>query len=264
MTAPLESVWLLALTVVAVAYAAVAIPLRHRGRWPWRRVTLWYTGMAAAGIAVVGPLANRSHDDFPAHMLGHLLLGMAAPVLLVSSAPVTMLLRALPVVDARRVVRFLATRPVRFATHIATAAVLNTGGIWLIYTTVLYRWMHESVWLGALVQIHTLLAGYLLTAAAIGIDPAPHRPSWRFRAAILVAAFAGHAILARYLYSYPPQGVPLGEAETGSQLMYYGGDLVEIIVFVMFCWQWYCSTRPRTGAFRGGSETIVASPPRLG
>ncbi len=256
------SIWVLALTVVAIVYAIVALPQLRRGRWTRGRIMLWYGGMALVALAVTGPIADRGHDDFWAHMLTHLLLGMAAPVLLTLSAPVTLLLRALPVRGARRVVRVLGARPVRLATHLATAAVLNIAGMWLLYTTTLYRLMVDSPLIGTAVQIHILLTGYLFTAAAIGIDPMPHRPNWTVRASILIAAFAGHSILARSLYAHPPEGVSQVQAEPGSRIMYYGGDLIEVGVIAVFCWQWYRATRPRPlpGAFatrRAGAIPIT-------
>lgn len=232
-----EPHWLLVLTIVAVAYAIIALPLSHRGRWLRRRMVLWYAGLLLAGLGLVGPLAQRAHDDVPAHVVTHLLLGMAAPLCIALSAPVSLILRALRVGDARRLVHILTTHPLRIATHIVTAAILSVGGRWVLYLTPLYGLMHEHLWAEIAVQLHTLIAGYLFSSAAIGLDPAPHRPSRMFRAAVLVAAFGGHATLARLLYGNPPTGVPAGQAEVGSQVMYYGGDLLEVALIAIFCWQ---------------------------
>ena len=49
----------------------------------------------------MGPVATAAHSTFAAHMAGHLLRGMAAPLVLVLGAPVTLALRALPVAEAR-------------------------------------------------------------------------------------------------------------------------------------------------------------------
>jgi putative membrane protein len=69
----------------------------QRGRpWPWWRTALWVAGLAAATVAVAGPLADAAHSDFRAHVLGHVLLGMLAPLLLVLAAPATLALRGLP------------------------------------------------------------------------------------------------------------------------------------------------------------------------
>jgi hypothetical protein len=86
---------------------------------------------------------------------------------------------------------------------------------------------------------HLLFAGYLFTAAVIGLDPAPHRPSRVVTAVVLVLAMASHSILAKYLYANPPGAVPMAQAQDGAQLMYYAGAWIEAAIIVIFCAQWY-------------------------
>ena len=43
----------------------------------------WYAGLGCAGAGLIGPVATAAHTSFAAHMAGHLLLGMIAPLLLV-------------------------------------------------------------------------------------------------------------------------------------------------------------------------------------
>ncbi|MEV0901648.1 cytochrome c oxidase assembly protein [Actinoplanes sp. NPDC049802] len=199
------------------------------------RIACLAAGLATAAAAVTGPLAGAAHHDFTAHMTGHLLLGMIAPLLLVLAAPVTMVLRALPVGAARRLTRFLNSRPVRMVTHPVPAAALNAGGLWLLYTTGL----HHAIGSHPAVHFHVLASGYLFTAAVIGVDPAPHRPGHPVRAAALIGFLAAHAVLAKHLYGHPPPGVPMDEARAGAELMYYGGDLADLVLIVVFCHQWY-------------------------
>ncbi|WP_433828544.1 cytochrome c oxidase assembly protein [Actinoplanes sp. CA-015351] len=212
---------------------------RHGGGWPVRSTILWLAGLVLAVIA----LARPGHD-FRAHMTGHLLLGMLVPILLVLAAPVTLALRALPVPAARRLAHVLRSRPARAITHPVTAAILNAGGAWILYTTDLYPQMSRHPVIALLVHAHVLLSGFLFTAAMIGVDPAPHRPGRRTRAAVIVAFLAVHGMLAKHLYAYPPAGVPAAEAQSGAQLMYYGGDLAHLLLVVIFCAQWYAATTP--------------------
>jgi putative membrane protein len=212
-----------ALVAAAGAYAVGVERLRRRGvDWPPSRSLAWYAGVAVAAAAGLG-----HHHDFRAHLSAHLLLGMAAPILLVMARPVTLLLRVLPVRPARRAALVLRTP---FLTHPLTAAVLDAGGLWLLYTTDLYAQAMARPWLHTLVQVHMLLAGYLLTAAIIGRDPAPHRPGPLTRGLVFLAFVAAHGILAKYLYGHPPPGAGPGDA----QIMYYGGDLLHLVVIVLF------------------------------
>ena len=244
----------LALLVLAAAgWAAGLWAARHRGPWPAHRTVLWCAGLLCAGTALVGPLAGAARAGFTAHMAGHLLLGMAAPLLLVLAAPVTLALRALPVARARALSRLLRTPPVRAVTRPVVAGTLNAGGLWVLYTTGLYGTMHASVAVHAAVHLHVLLAGCIFTAAVVGVDPDPHRGSFRVRAAVLVGFVAVHSALAKHLYGHPPDGVGASDARTGAQLMYYGGDVVDVALIVVLFAQWYAAGRPRVRAARSAA-----------
>lgn len=243
-----EAVVVLVLTVAAAGYAAGLWASRHRGRWPPHRTAAWLAGLVCAGAGLVGPIAAAARESFTAHMLGHLLLGMLAPLCLVLAAPVTVALRALPVRSARALSRALRGRCVRVVSHPAVAATLNAGGLWLLYTTDLYHLMHASLPVHAAVHLHLALAGYVFTAAIVGIDPSPHRASVTVRSAVLIVFVAAHSVLAKWLYAHPPTGVDLADARAGAQLMYYGGDVVDIALIVLLLHGWYTATRPRATA----------------
>jgi putative membrane protein len=233
---------------VALGYVACAVGNRRRRAWPLYRSALWIAGMLAALASVVGPIAHVSQESFPAHMVGHLLSGMLAPLLLVLAAPITLALRTLDVVPARRLSALLRTRVVRFFVHPLTATVLNVGSLWLLYTTELYPAMHGNPLLMLVVHAHVFVAGYLLTASMISVDPVGHPPGYLYRAIVLILGLAGHDILAKYLYAHPPIGVPVEQAETGSMIMYYGGDAIDLVVIVVLCSQWFAATKERKGA----------------
>jgi putative membrane protein len=236
------------LLIAAAGYAAGIVAARRRQRsWPAGRTACWFTGLTAATAAWLGPAAG---PGFVAHMGGHLLLGMVAPLLLVLAAPGTLALRALPVRHARRLSRVLATPVLRFVVHPVTAVALDAGGLWLLYTTRLYPAMMQSPPIHLLVRVHVLAAGLLLANAVAGVDPVAHRPGRPVRAVSLLAFLAAHAILAKYLYVHPPAGVSASAAHTGAELMYYGGDVADLALVTVFCWQWYDPARFRVGGRR--------------
>ena len=231
----------LGLVVAGLLTAALAVAgylyLAHRDRrgWSRRRSVSWVSGCLFGAVAVSGALPH----SFPGHMVGHLLLGMAAPVVLVLAAPMTLLLRSLSVPSARRLSGVLRSPPVRVLTEPAVAAVLNVGALWLLYTTPLYGWQQQHPGLQLLVHAHMLAAGYLFAVALIGPDPLPHRRSFTHRAVVLVAALAAHGILAKFLYAHPPAGVEPDAAQQAALVMYYGGDVVDVFVMVLLCAGWY-------------------------
>nr|WP_232304245.1 cytochrome c oxidase assembly protein [Jeotgalibacillus campisalis] len=230
---------------IALYIAASILSSRKLKNWPLYRTGLWVLGISFAAAAVTGPLAERAHTDFTAHMLGHLLLGMLAPLLLVLSAPMTLFLRSVPVSLGRKTSRLLKSRPIRFISDPLTASVLNIGGLWLLYTTNLYSAMHDSLLLHIVIHFHVFAAGYLFTISMIYIDPVGHRTPFIYRAVVLTAALAGHGILSKFIYANPPAGVDPQQAESGGMLMYYGGDAIDVIIIIILCYQWYKAARPR-------------------
>ncbi|MDP9794025.1 putative membrane protein [Catenuloplanes nepalensis] len=259
--------YLPAVALIAGYLWAVSASGRRGRPWPLIRTLSWSAGalltavnMTAVNMTAVNTSAvntsavntsavntsaiNPGGGTFTAHMTDHLLLGMLAPLLLVAGAPVTLLLRALPAPRARTLSRILRSAPARTLTHPVTAAVLNAGGLWLLYLTPLYPLTQATPWVHAAVHAHVLAAGYLFTAALIGTDPAPHRPSFPTRAAALAGFLGAHAVLAKWLYAHPPQGVGPADAEAAAHLMYYGGELIDLVLIVLFCRAWYAAAAP--------------------
>ncbi len=248
-----EMLALLTITALTLAYlwAAARSGPRQRPWSAWRTMS-WLGGVALVVVASAPLLTTLAHHDLRVHMLQHLLLGMFAPLGLVLAAPLTLTLRTLPVAAARRVIRLLRSRPLRWLSHPLSALALNIGGMYVLYLTPLYALSLHSPLLHLGLSIHFLVAGYLFTWAIVGPDPVPHRPSWRLRVAILFSAIAAHATLAKLLYAYGwPRGAGIDPAqrEAAAQLMYYGGDFAELLVAITLFASWYChSRRLRTAA----------------
>lgn len=234
------------LLLAAIVYVAAAVSGGPRGRtWPRSRTALWIAGMAVAATGFVGPLASAAHHSFTAHMWTHLLVGMVAPLLLVLAAPMTLALRTLDVVPARRLSRLLRGPVGRILTNPIVAATANFGGLWTLYVTPLHGLMQQVVLVHWLVMLHLLCAGYLCTASLVSVDPSPHRAGFVLRAVVLVASLTAHGVLAKVLYASPPPGVARDDAHAGAQLMFYGGDAVELVLIVLLCAEWYRVTGRR-------------------
>lgn len=241
---------ILSLGLLAAIVCNVFAALRpsSRPRWPRHRIVLWITGCLVTALSVQVSITN--HDNFAVHAVAHVGLGMLAPVLLMLSAPVTLALRSLSPVPARRLTRMLRSRPVRFLSHPVPAAVLNLGGLWLLYAGGLYPRIHDNGFLSVVVHVHVFVSGYLFAAAIAGRDPNPHRAGFLTRAVVLCAVMAGHSILSKHLFGNPPAGVPAAAAEAGSMVMYYGGDVVSVVLVILLCAEWYRHVgRVRSRAF---------------
>ncbi|MBD8068702.1 cytochrome c oxidase assembly protein [Bacillus sp. PS06] len=231
--------------LIAVYVISVFLSNRHYKRWPTYRLFSWGLGVLCISAIFIGPIADRSHVDFTFHMLGHVLLGMVAPFLIVLSAPMTLLMRSLNVRAARQLSKLLKSFPLRILINPLVAAVINMGGLWILYTTELYAAMHQRLFLYLFIHIHVFIAGYLYIASMIYIDPTPHRTPFLTRAIILVLASTSHGILSKYIYANPPIGVTAQQAESGAMLMYYGGDIVDIFLISILCFHWYKASKAR-------------------
>jgi putative membrane protein len=120
----------------------------------------------------------------------------------------------------------------------------------VLYTTSLYHLSGRWESLHLLVHAHFFVFGYLFAAGIVGVDPNPHRLSVRFRSAVLVLFGAAHGILAKHLYAVPPPGVDSAQAQLGAQVLYYGGDVIDLAMMVLLWHRWYvlgashCRTEP--------------------
>ncbi|MEW2417021.1 cytochrome c oxidase assembly protein [Streptomyces sp. NPDC046866] len=226
----------------AAAYASGAARLRRRGdAWPWGRDAWFAAGSTGLAWAAAGPLPG---GPFTAHMVQHLIVGMAAPLLFVLGRPLTLLLRALaPGAGRRALLTLTHSAAVGWLLFPPLAALLDVGGLWLLYRTGLFASGQHLPWLGVLVHTHVLAAGLLFTVAVCQLDPVRCRWSLPVRGATLLAAGAGHAALARSTYATGPPGTAFGttDLQTAAQLMYYGGDLVEAALAVVLAGSWYAA-----------------------
>jgi len=220
--------------IVAVIYSN-----KKYRKWPAYCTLCWIAGVSGIALACIGPIAEKAHTSFQAHMFTHLLLGMLCPLLLVFASPMRLVLRTAPVKIARVITKFLKSRYVQWITHPILATVLNVGGLWVLYTTGLYAAMHSIFLLYVLVHLHVFLAGYVFTVSMIYIDPTPHRTSFYLRSTMLILAMAAHSILSKWIYAHPPAGVETMDAQVGGMFMYYGGDAIDLIIVIVLCSQYF-------------------------
>lgn len=245
--------WLPSATVVAIA---IGYLLLARGSSIAR--TLWFlTGSLLVVVAVSPGFDRYADEDFAGHMAQHLLLGMVAPLALVLGAPVTLLLRELPHRHARRLGRLLHSRVVRVLAHPVPGLVLTAGGLIALYFTPLYQLStdNDAVHIG--VHAHLLASGLLFSWAIAGPDPAAGRASVRVRLVVLGVAIAIHAAVAQLLYAGLLVQVrePAAELRAAGSLMYFGGDIAELMLALAMLVTWRHA--PGRREHRGVSQMSV-------
>jgi putative copper resistance protein D len=195
-----DLVWLLVCGFGIAFYVAGVVRLHRRGdRWPVHRTVLWIAGMLLLAYITNGGVNAYEKYLFSAHMLAHMVLTMAVPVLLVPAAPVTLIARAAARrTDGSRGGRewvLLAVHS-RFATaisHPIVAALLFVGSLWGFYYSPLFRWATTDHIGHEWMIVHFLITGYLFVSVLIGVDPSVHRVPYPMRLLLLLGTMAFHA-----------------------------------------------------------------------
>ncbi|WEK61263.1 MAG: cytochrome c oxidase assembly protein [Candidatus Microbacterium colombiense] len=196
----IDILWLVAAGFGLFLYLAGVIRLHRRGdRWPIHRTVFWVLGMLMLVWVTGGPINAYQEYLFSVHMLGHMMLSMAIPLLLVSGAPITLALRAIHKRDdgtrgGREWILWAVHSPFsRVVTHPFVAAGIFIFSLWAFYFTDLVRWsMYEHLgheWMVA----HFLISGYLFVMSLVGADPVPYRLPYPGRLITLIAVMAMHA-----------------------------------------------------------------------
>lgn len=241
-------------TAALLFCAAGYLFLAHRARrrnpvlaWSHWRTAAFLGGLLLLSVALLPPVTSLARSDFRGHMTQHLLIGMYAPLALVLGAPVTLLLRTVPAPHARRLTAFLHSRPARFLTHPAVALPLSTGSLAVLYFTPLFDTVMAHPAGHWLLHAHFLLSGCLFAHAVAGPDPAPRRLGVRARLVWLGCAIAAHSVMAQLMYGgfWVDIHAPVPEVQGGAEIMYYGGDIAELLLAAALVATWRPERRAR-------------------
>ncbi len=232
---------LLGWTPVVAAAAALLLYLLA-GRRLRRRGDVWPAGRTAAataGLVAAGAVATID-GSFTSHVTQHLVLAMLVPLLLARSAPVTLLLRVARPGARRAVLRLLHSAPARALTLPTTVVSLDVGSLAALYLTPLYGLTERSAPVHAAVHLHLVATGCLLAWWLVGLDPMPRRAGTRGRFVVLLLTAVAHDLLAKHLYATAPAalGSP-SDVRRGAELMFYGGEAVEVLTAVALMGDWY-------------------------
>ena len=254
-----DLLWVLIIAFGVVFYLWGVIRLRRRGdRWPWYRTALWLVGMAGLFWVTSGVSNVYEQYLFSVHMLEHMLLTMAIPVLLVLSAPVTLALRAIHKRDdgsrgAREWILYAVhSKAAGILTHPLVAGGLFVASLWVFYYTPLFRWATTDHVGHEWMILHFLIVGYLFTQTLVGIDPVPNRPPYPIRLILLLVVMAFHAFFGLALIStdglfladwYGAMGrtwgaTPLEDQQAAGGIAWSVGEIPTVILAIGVAIQW--------------------------
>jgi putative copper resistance protein D len=258
----LDLVWAIICFGAIAAYVMGVCKLAKRGdKWSWMRTASWISGMLVLFYTTSGALNAYQEYLFSIHMIGHMILAMAIPVLLVPGAPVTLIMRAVEKRhdDSRGIREWVLwavhTKYARFVANPIVAALLFASSLVTFYYTPLFAWAtHEHIgheWM----IVHFLITGYLFAQALIGIDPGPVRLPYAARLLLLIGAMAFHAFFGLSLMDgsgllladwYGAMGRtwgadPLTDQHTGGAIAWGIGELPTALLTIIVSVQWFNS-----------------------
>ena len=263
--------------VLAGLYVAGVWRLRRRGdAWPAGRTVAWLLGCAMLLLATSSGLGRYSPAMFSIHMIGHMLLSMVVPILLVLGGPMTLALRALPPAGRQRppgprewLLAFVHSPGARFFTNPFVALVLFVASFYGLYFSGLFDVALRHHWAHLAMNAHFLLVGYAYFWPIIGIDPSPRKLPPLGKIGLLMSSVPFHAFFGVILMNmqtaigedfYRALDLPwvdglLTDQRVGGGIAWASGELPVLVVMIALLVQW---TRDDERASRRRDKRVEA------
>ena len=255
----IDVLWLsICILGIAVYLYGVRV-LRKRGdSWPIGRTISWIFGLLTLAYVTNGAPNAYQEYLFSVHMVGHMVLSMMVPVLLVPGAPVTLLSRAqAPRTDGSRGLREWVLWAVHtpyawFISHPLFAGLNFALSLVMFYYTPLFRWATEEHLGHMWMIVHFLITGYLFVQSLIGVDPQPHKPAFPVKLMLLIGTMAFHAFFGLGLMNeksllladwFGSMGRtwgddPLTDQAVGGAFAWGVGELPTLVITLIVVFQW--------------------------
>lgn len=279
-----DILWLTVCGFAGYFYLSGVRRLRARGdSWPISRTAAWLGGIVLLGYVTNGALNAYQEYLFSVHMIGHMILSMFVPILLVLGAPVTLLSRAaVPRKDGSRGMRewvlwAVHTPYATLISHPIFAALNFALSLVLFYYTPLFRWATEQHLGHQWMLVHFLITGYLFAQALIGVDPTPHHTGYPLKLMLLIGTMGFHAFFGLSLMNeqtllladwFGSMGRtwgedPLTDQSTGGAIAWGIGELPTLLLVLAVVRQWSKSDdreqrRSDRASDRSGNEDLAA------
>lgn len=255
----IDILWLTVAVLGILVYLYGVRVLAQRGdKWPIGRTVSWVLGMLVLIYVTSGAPNAYQEYLFSVHMVGHMVLSMMVPVLLVPGAPVTLLSRAqAPRTDGSRGLREWVLWAVHtpyawFISHPLFAGLNFALSLVMFYYTPLFRWATEEHLGHQWMIVHFLITGYLFVQSLIGIDPQPHKPVFPVKLMLLIGTMAFHAFFGLGLMNeksllladwFGSMGRtwgddPLTDQAVGGAFAWGVGEIPTLIITLIVVFQW--------------------------
>lgn len=232
-----------AAVVIAVVGATWVTLIRRHPRWPPSRTVSGAAAVVLAVVATQSGIATHDTTSFTAHVLQHLLLGMAVPLLAALAAPVTLVLQAADPAT-RAVVRRALRHPVVVVASrpLVGFVVFGASVVALTFSPLLDLAARNDL-VHLLVHGHIVVAGSLFAWAVVGVDPVPSRPGHGARLLLVLASVPFHAFVGVALLG---AGEPLFDAypvladqRRAAGILWAAGEVLTVAAAAIVFRSWY-------------------------
>lgn len=230
---------------------AWAVLVRRHPAWPPVRTVAGGSAVVLATVATQSGIAAHDTTSFTAHVLQHVLLGMAVPLLAALAAPITLALQAADP-STRTVVRHvLRSRAIVVVSQpLLGFGVFGTSVAVLTFSPLLDLAARNDT-AHLVVHVHLVLAGSLFAWPLVGVDPVPSRPGHAARLLLVLASVPFHAFVGVALLgadqpmfdAYPS----LDDQRRAAGVLWGTGELFTLAVAAIVFRSWYRAEQ-RAGA----------------
>ena len=255
----IDVLWMsVCLGAIALYLFGVSVLHKRGDKWPLVRTISFVSGMLVLLYVTNGAMNAYQEYLFSVHMVGHMVLSMMVPVLLVPGAPVTLLSRAqAPRKDGswgmREWVLWAVHTPFAwFVSHPLFAGLNFALSLVMFYYTPLFRWATEEHLGHQWMLIHFLITGYLFVQSLMGVDPQPHRTGYPIKLMLLIGTMAFHAFFGLGLMNeksllladwFGAMGRtwgddPLADQAIGGAFAWGVGEIPTIVIALIVVTQW--------------------------
>lgn len=226
-----------------VLYAGGVQRRRRSGRsWPAGRTAAFFAGLAVLVLATCSGVAAYDTERFTAHATQHVLLGMAAPLLLALGAPVTLaLVSGGP--DVRRPLRrLLRSRAGAVVSHPLVGWACFGAALVAGYFTPLLEWSLRNEPVHVALHAVYVLVGCLFFWPLLGLDPGRWRLPHGARLLLALLAVPFHTFVGVAMSGsrtpLAPEWYAVGEQQAAGGIVWVSGALAGVVTAGVILAQW--------------------------